>query len=130
VAKRTKPRQVRRKPAVKTVKARVDKTRVGKPKVDTVRVDKAKVAGVQVDKVRTDKKCLGCSAERTERIKYRTAIIALVAGVLGLSAGILLFGRVVVEARNQQAPPAAPLYQSFECAPVISVTVPAAKIAK
>lgn len=73
------------------------------------------------------KKCLGYSAERTERIKDPAAILALVTVILGLIANLLLFGRAIVEARNQQVPPAAPIQATIQCSPVISITVPAPK---
>lgn len=113
MAKPTRPRP-RRKVAVK-----VDKVRIAKVKVDKVRAEKAKV-----DKVRVDKKCLGCSAERTERIKLTTAVIALVAAILGL---MLFFGKQTVEAGKQPTPPAAPIQQNIQCAPEITITVPADK---
>ena len=115
MAKHSKAKHAGEKPAAKVVNVKVDKNRVNK--VDRVEVDTLKI----------EKKCLGCSAERTERIKYRTAIIALVAGILSLVAGLLLFGRTVVEARKQQTPPAAPL-QIMQCAPTINVSVPAPRI--
>jgi hypothetical protein len=147
VAKRGKGQQPAAKPAVNLNKVRVDKVKVEKGKGDKAKGDKVKVEKVTIgslggdsvrvgdekvkidclggDSVKVDEKCLGCSAERTERIKRTGALLSVAGGILSVIAGLLLFGRVLVEARKQP-PPVAPI-QIFQCAPVINVTVPAPK---
>jgi hypothetical protein len=127
VAKRTRHRRAGRKPAVKLDKVKIDRARIDNvevktPKLDKVTVDEIDIARVAVDDVPVEKKCLKCSAERTERIRRQTAIIGLVAAILALT---LFFGKEVVEARKALPPPALPIQQIIECLPVISVTVTA-----